>query len=505
MEGSRSENFIRIELSKVKNLVDLLVGIEILNSHHLSKDRAVSAVVFDSRMVVPDCLFVATKGTQVDGHIYIKSAIEKGASTIVCEILPDNIHEEITYIVVESSQRSLGLLASNYYDRPSEKLKVVGVTGTNGKTSTTTMLFDLFSFLGYKVGLLSTIQIKVGEETIPATHTTPDAVSIQKSMQYMVEKGCEYCFMEVSSHAVDQDRIAGIEFRGGVFTNITHDHLDYHQTFQNYIQAKKKFFDGLTIEAFAITNIDDKNGKVMLQNTKAVKKSMGMHSMADYTVKILELGMESMLVKMDGNEISLNVVGEFNAYNALSCYAVAMELGMNKVDVLVQLSKLRSVEGRIDIVQTKNTKVKGIVDYAHTPDAVEKLLIEIGKINKQGRLITVIGCGGNRDKEKRPIMAKLAAQYSDRVILTSDNPRNENPKEIIDEMRKGLDETATKKTLVVIDRAEAIKTACLLASGEDVIALVGKGHEKYQEINGQKFPFDDKICLKENLELITNE
>ena len=489
----------------MKKLVDLLVGIEIVTSHHLSNDREVSAIIFDSRKVVPSSIFVATKGTQVDGHQFITTAIEKGALIIICEILPESIHVGITYIQVANSQRALGLLASNFYNNPSKKLKVVGVTGTNGKTSTTTMLFDLFTLLGYKVGLLSTIQIRVGDEIIPATHTTPDAVSIQKSMQYMVDKGCEYCFMEVSSHAVDQDRIAGIEFVGGVFTNITHDHLDYHLTFQNYIQAKKKFFDCLSKNAFAITNIDDKNGKVMLQNTKATKKTMAMHGMADYTVKILELTMESMLVKMDGAEINLNVVGEFNAYNALSSYAVAIELGMNNIDVLVQLSKLRPVEGRIDVVQTKNTKVKGIVDYAHTPDAVEKLLVEIGKINKSGKLLTVIGCGGNRDKEKRPVMAKLAAQYSDRVILTSDNPRNENPKDIIDEMRGGLDAEAIKKTLVVIDRAEAIKTACLLASGEDVIALVGKGHEKYQEINGEKLPFDDKVCLKENMELITNE
>jgi UDP-N-acetylmuramoyl-L-alanyl-D-glutamate--2,6-diaminopimelate ligase len=489
----------------VKKLVDLLIGIEIVNSHHLLIEREVSAVVFDSRKIEANSLFVATKGTQVDGHQFISTAIEKGASIIVCEVLPENLQKDITYIEVVNSQRVLGLIASNYYGRPSEKLKVVGVTGTNGKTSTTTMLFDLFTLLGYKAGLLSTIQIRVGAEIIPSTHTTPDAVSIQRSMQFMVVKGCEYCFMEVSSHAVDQDRIAGIDFKGGVFTNITHDHLDYHLTFQNYIQAKKKFFDGLSKEAFAITNIDDKNGKVMLQNTAATKKSMAMHSMADYTVKILELSMESMLVKIDGSEINLNVVGEFNAYNALSSYAVALELGMNKLDVLVQLSKLTPVEGRIDVVQTKNTKVKGIVDYAHTPDAVEKLLIEIGKINKNGKLLTVIGCGGNRDKEKRPIMAKLAAQYSDRVILTSDNPRNENPKDIIDEMRSGLDEVAVKKTLIVIDRAEAIKTACLLAAGEDVIALVGKGHEKYQEINGEKLPFDDKVCLKENMELITNE
>jgi len=489
----------------VNRLSELLKGIELVRSINLIPDREVTSIVFDSRKVESNTLFVATKGTQVDGHEFIAIAIEKGASTIVCETLPNNIQNGVAYIEVANSQYALGLLASNFYDNPSEKLKVVGVTGTNGKTSTTTMLFDLFNLLGFKVGLLSTIQIRVGNEIIPATHTTPDAVAIQKSMEYMVEKGCEYCFMEVSSHAVDQDRIAGIDFVGGLFTNITHDHLDYHLTFQNYIRAKKKFFDHLSKNTFAITNIDDKNGRVMLQNCVSEKRTMAMHSLADYSIKILESSMESMLVKMNGHDINLNLVGEFNAYNALSCYAVAMELGMNEVDVLVQLSKLRPVEGRIDIVQTRNTKVKGIVDYAHTPDAVEKLLVEIGKINKHGKLLTVIGCGGNRDKEKRPIMAKLAAKYSDRVILTSDNPRNENPKDIIEEMKKGLDETALRKTLVVLDRFEAIKTACLLASGEDVIALVGKGHEKYQEINGEKLPFDDKVCLKENMELIINE
>lgn len=489
----------------MNRLSELLKGIELVRSINLIPDREVTSIVFDSRKVESNTLFVATKGTQVDGHEFIAIAIEKGASTIVCETLPNNIQNGVAYIEVANSQYALGLLASNFYDNPSEKLKVVGVTGTNGKTSTTTMLFDLFNLLGFKVGLLSTIQIRVGNEIIPATHTTPDAVAIQKSMEYMVEKGCEYCFMEVSSHAVDQDRIAGIDFVGGLFTNITHDHLDYHLTFQNYIRAKKKFFDHLSKNTFAITNIDDKNGRVMLQNCVSEKRTMAMHSLADYSIKILESSMESMLVKMNGHDINLNLVGEFNAYNALSCYAVAMELGMNEVDVLVQLSKLRPVEGRIDIVQTRNTKVKGIVDYAHTPDAVEKLLVEIGKINKHGKLLTVIGCGGNRDKEKRPIMAKLAAKYSDRVILTSDNPRNENPKDIIEEMKKGLDETALRKTLVVLDRFEAIKTACLLASGEDVIALVGKGHEKYQEINGEKLPFDDKVCLKENMELIINE
>jgi UDP-N-acetylmuramoyl-L-alanyl-D-glutamate--2,6-diaminopimelate ligase len=489
----------------MKKLTDIIEGLEILKSIGILDHIYVNSIVFDSRTVVPDALFVATRGTQVDGHKYIDTAIEMGAKAIICERIPEVRLEEVIYIEVRNSQYALGKMASNFYDRPSEKLQVIGITGTNGKTSCATMLFNLFTGLGYKVGLLSTIQIRIGEENIQATHTTPDSVSIQKSMQYMVEKGCSYCFMEVSSHAIDQDRIAGIQFRGGIFTNITHDHLDYHLTFQNYLQAKKKFFDNLPNTAFTISNIDDKNGKVMQQNTKAKRKTMAIHNMADYTIKIMEASMKHMLVKIGDHDIHLKVVGEFNAYNALTSYAVAIELGINKEDALLQLSNLEPIEGRIDLVLVKNTKVKGIVDYAHTPDAVEKLLVEIGKINKEGKLITVIGCGGNRDKEKRPIMAKLAAKYSDRVILTSDNPRNENPKDIIDEMKSGLNINDIKKTLVVIDRAEAVKTACLLASGEDVIVLVGKGHEKYQEIKGEKFPFDDKLCLKENLELITEE
>ena len=475
----------------MKKLIDIIEGLEILKSIGILDHISVDSIVFDSRKVVPGALFVATRGTQVDGHEYINTSVEMGAKVIICERIPELRLEGVNYIEVRNSQYALGIIASNFYDRPSENLQVIGITGTNGKTSCASMLFNLFTGLGYKVGLLSTIQIRIGEEIIQATHTTPDAVSIQKSMQYMVDKACTYCFMEVSSHAIDQD--------------ITHDHLDYHLTFQNYLQAKKKFFDNLPNTAFTISNLDDKNGKVMQQNTKAKRKTMAMHTMADYTIKIMEASMKHMLVKIGDHDIHLKVVGEFNAYNALTSYAVAIELGINKENALLQLSKLEPVEGRIDLVLVKNTKVKGIVDYAHTPDAVEKLLVEIGKINKKGKLITVIGCGGNRDKEKRPIMAKLAAKYSDRVILTSDNPRNENPKDIIDEMKSGLNITDIKKTLVVIDRAEAVKTACLLASGEDVIALVGKGHEKYQEIKGEKFPFDDKLCLKENLELITEE
>ena len=358
------------------------------------------------------------------------------------------------------------------------------------------MLYDLFTLLGYKVGLLSTIQIRIGEETLSATHTTPDALAIQKNMALMVDKGCAYCFMEVSSHAIEQERISGIKFAGAVFTNITHDHLDYHLTFANYIAAKKKLFDGLDKTSFSIINMDDRNGRVMVQNTASKVKTLAMHSLSEYRGKILEMTMTYMSMLMNEDEVMLKVVGEFNAYNALSAYGVAIELGMKKENVLLNLSKIEPVEGRIDVISSQYKNVKGVIDYAHTPDAVEKILIEIGKINKSGKIITVIGCGGNRDKDKRPIMAQLACKFSDKVILTSDNPRNEDPKIIIDEMKNGLDKEAMRRVLTVIDRREAIKSACMLAEENDIIALVGKGHEKYQEINGEKFPFDDKVELK---------
>lgn len=483
----------------------LLQNLEISSSKNLQLDSEVSSLAFDSRNVQANSLFIAARGTQVDGHNFIAKAIEQGARSIVCENLPDTLVAGVSYLVVDNSHRALGRIAANFYGRPSESIKVVGITGTNGKTSTATMLYELFTLLGHKVGLISTIQIRIEKDVIPSTHTTPDALSIQKTLRAMADRGCDYCFMEVSSHAIDQHRIAGIAYAGAVFTNITHDHLDYHLTFQNYLQAKKKFFDFLPNAAFAITNLDDRNGKVMLQNTQARKKTFAMHSLADYNVKILESGMGGMLIKINGHDVHVQLVGEFNAYNLLACYAVAIELGYHTDEVLLQMTKLMPVEGRLEIVQTKNTKVRGVVDYAHTPDAVEKLLVEITKVKNKGKIITVIGCGGNRDKDKRPVMAKLAAQYSDRVLLTSDNPRNEDPRDIIQEMKAGLDDKDLKKTLVVIDRAEAIKTACLLAEDEDIIALLGKGHEKYQEIKGEKIPFDDKVLLKEGMEIIVNE
>lgn len=479
----------------------LIKELDIQNIVNQNDDIQIEGIAFDSRKVEKGYLFVATKGTHVDGHNYIDKAIELGAIAILCEELPANTRADISYVVVGNSQYALGLLASNYYDDPSSKMTVVGITGTNGKTSTATMLFQLMTHLGYKCGLLSTIQIQIGAETIHATHTTPDALAIQSNMARMVDAGCSYCFMEVSSHAIDQWRIAGIDFRIGVFTNITHDHLDYHKTFANYIDVKKKFFDGLSPNAVAIVNIDDKHGRVMIQNTQAKKKTLALHSMADYTLKIMDMTMSYMTVRLQNqDEVTLNVVGEFNAYNALSSYAVAIALGMKKEEVLLALTKIAPVEGRIDVITSPHRNIRGVIDYAHTPDAVEKVLVEISKIRKEGNIITVIGCGGDRDREKRPLMASLAAQYSHRVILTSDNPRSEDPKEIIDEMKTGLSSDGLKKSLTIIHRSEAIKSACMLADEGDIIVLVGKGHEKYQEINGVKSPFDDKEELKKYFE-----
>jgi UDP-N-acetylmuramoyl-L-alanyl-D-glutamate--2,6-diaminopimelate ligase len=483
----------------------LLSAISYIEQHGSVESPQVNSIVFDSRKVTANDIFVATHGTQVDGHQYIDKAIDLGAKIIICEELPATLNPEIAYYRVKSSQESLGILASTFYDFPTQKLKVIGVTGTNGKTSTTSMLYQLFTNLGYKVGLLSTIDIKIAGEVTTATHTTPDAISIQANMARMVNAGCTYCFMEVSSHAIDQQRIAGIQFCGAVFTNITHDHLDYHKTFANYIQAKKKFFDDLTPSSFALVNLDDKNGKIMIQNTKARTKTFSMRSASDYQVRIIDMSKSDMTIKIDQHELILKIVGEFNAYNALSAYAVAVELGMPREEILIQLSKIAPVEGRMDIIVSAKGNVTGVIDYAHTPDAVEKALVEIGKMRKIGKIITVIGCGGNRDQTKRPIMAQLATKFSDQVILTSDNPRNEDPKAIIQEMKSGLLPDESKKSITVVDRREAINTACMLAEPNDIIALIGKGHEKYQEINGEKLPFDDKAELQNAMNIHIHE
>jgi len=458
---------------------------------------AVSAVVFDSRSARKDCLFVATRGTSVDGHLFINKAIEGGANAIVCEEFPDEQFENITYVKVKDASYALGIMASNFYDEPSTKLKLVGVTGTNGKTTTVTLLYNLFKSLGYTVGLISTVRNKIHNEIIPATHTTPDAVALNELLSKMHEKGCQYVFMEVSSHAVAQHRIAGVTFAGAVFTNITHDHLDYHKTFDEYIKAKKGFFDKLNDEAFALTNKDDRNGLVMLQNTSAKKHSYALKSIADFKCRIIENHLHGLLLNIDGQEVWVKLIGNFNAYNVLAVYATAVLLKQDKTNVLTALSTLNAVEGRFQQLKS-TTGITGIVDYAHTPDALKNVLETIKSLRTGNeQVITLVGCGGDRDAAKRPIMAQIACELSTKVILTSDNPRSEDPESILDQMQKGIDPVEMKKTLRISDRKEAIRTACLLAKPGDIILIAGKGHENYQEIKGVKHPFDDFEILKE--------
>ena len=464
-------------------------------------DLEVRSISFDSRDVAPKSMFIAVKGTQVDGHRFIDQAIEKGAAIVVCEEIPAEGKQEVTFIKVKNSAFALGQIASNFYDNPSEKLKLVGITGTNGKTTIASLLYDLFTKLGYKSGLLSTIKSKVHQRTLDATHTTPDAIRINRLLAEMVDEGCDFAFMEVSSHAIDQERISGLQFAGAVFTNITHDHLDYHQTFKNYINTKKKFFDDLGSKAFALTNIDDKNGMVMLQNTKAIKETYGLKSMANFKGRVLENYFDGLLMTINDREVHSMLSGNFNAYNLLAVYASAMLLGMAQEEVLTALSTLKGAEGRFDLVRSSDNKT-GIVDYAHTPDALENVLKTINDIRtKNEQLITVVGAGGDRDKAKRPKMAHTASKLSDLVILTSDNPRSEDPEEILKEMRAGIDPAKTGKTLVISNRAEAIKTAVTLAQPNDIILVAGKGHEKYQEIKGVRHPFDDKEILTQLFDL----
>ncbi len=466
-----------------------------------STNVAIMAISFDSRKIEKNSLFVAIKGTVGDGHQYIDQTIIKGAIAILCEELPDALNKDITYIKVKDAAIALGIVAGNFYDNPSEKIKLIGVTGTNGKTTTVTLLFNLFKKLGYKTGLLSTVKNQINNEIIPATHTTPDAIQLNALLQQMVEKGCTHCFMEVSSHAIVQQRIAGIHFTGAVFTNITHDHLDYHKTFSEYIKAKKQFFDSLSSNAFALSNKDDSNGEVMLQNTKAVRKRYSLHAMADFKCRIVENQFSGLLLNIDGNEVWSKLIGSFNAYNLLAVYATAILLKEDKTNILTTLSSLSSVEGRFQYIRT-DEGVIGIVDYAHTPDALSNVLKTIHDIRTGNeQIITVVGCGGDRDAAKRPIMAKIACDLSTRVILTSDNPRSESPEAIIQEMQKGVDAVNYKKTIAITDRSEAIKTACSFAKTGDILLIAGKGHEKYQEIKGVKHPFDDMQVLQENLKL----
>ncbi|KPM48222.1 UDP-N-acetylmuramoyl-L-alanyl-D-glutamate--2,6-diaminopimelate ligase [Jiulongibacter sediminis] len=455
-------------------------------------DLEISAIEFDSRKVQKGHLFVAIPGTQVDGHQYIEKAIDLGASAILCERLPETLKEQVTYIQVENSAKAMGLAAANFYEQPSQQLQLVGITGTNGKTSVATLLFNLFRKLGYKCGLLSTVQNQIEDEIIDSTHTTPDSVSINKLLQEMVNKGCGFVFMEVSSHAVVMERIAGLHFAGGIFTNITQDHLDFHETFKNYIAAKKGFFDQLPKTAFALTNTDDKNGKVMLQNTKATKESYSLRGVGTFKGKILDSGLFGIQMTIDEQEVWFKLIGRFNAYNLLAVYGAAILLEEKPEDILTELSQLTPPPGRFQQIHSADGKV-GIVDYAHTPDALQNVLETINDLREDiQQVITVVGCGGNRDKGKRPQMAKIAAELSHKVIMTSDNPRNEEPEAILKDMQEGISITKRKKVLSIVDRREAIKTAVMLANEGDIILVAGKGHEDYQEIKGVKQHFDDR-------------
>lgn len=456
-----------------------------------STEITVESLTLDSRNAGAESLFFAVSGTRFDGHDFIAKVIEQGCKAIIAEKeVP--VPGDVTLIVTENSHKAAGIVASNFYGEPSRQLKLVGITGTNGKTTTTTLLYNLFTQLGYKTGLLSTVVNKIGTETIPSTHTTPDPIALNALLAQMVEANCEYCFMEVSSHAIHQHRIAGLEFAGGVFTNITHDHLDYHNTFKEYLDVKKRFFDDLSTTAFALTNIDDKNGRVMVQNTRAKIVTYAMKSLADYKVKVLENQFSGLILNINGKEVWSRLVGDFNAYNLLTAYAVSILLGEEEEEVLRVLSSLESVEGRFQYFISESGVV-AIIDYAHTPDALENVLKTISNIRtKNETLYTVVGCGGDRDKTKRPEMARIACELSDKVILTSDNPRSEDPNQIIEEMNAGVPGHHFKKTISVVDRKQAIKTAISMAEKGDIILIAGKGHEKYQEINGVKHDFDDR-------------
>lgn len=460
-------------------------------------DTKISEIVFDSRKVAENSLYIAIKGTVADGHQYISSAIEKGAKAIVCEYFPEQKTEDVTYIKVENSAKTLGYLASNFYGNPSEKLNLVGVTGTNGKTSVATLLFDVFKNLGHSSVLISTVEYRIGDEILPSTHTTPDVVTLNKILAKAVAQGCEYAFMEVSSHGIHQERINGLNFRVAGFTNLTHDHLDYHKTFLEYLNTKKRFFDELPETAIAITNIDDKNGSVMLQNCKAKKKSYALKTMADFHGKLLEVDFNGMLLNFNGKEFWTTLTGKFNVYNLLLVFAIAKELGFEDNEILTAISQLKRVNGRFETFKSEGGIVF-VVDYAHTPDALENVLDSINEIRtKNERLITVFGCGGDRDREKRPEMGKAATSKSTLAIITSDNPRTEDPSQIIKEIEAGVEPQNYSKYTTIPDRKEAIKMAIKFAEPKDIILVAGKGHETYQEINGVKHHFDDKEVIND--------
>lgn len=481
----------------MKNLQNILYKVS-LTAVNGSLDRDVKQIDFDSRAVVPGSLFVALKGEQVDGHDFVEKAVANGAVAIVAE-KQINVPEEVTFIEVKDAHDALGYLAANFYDNPSHEIQLIGITGTNGKTTTTTLLHDVFTDLGHKCGLLSTVVNKIGRREVPATHTTPNPVALNQLLAEMVEEGCEYCFMEVSSHAIVQRRIAGLKFDIACFTNISHDHLDYHKTFKEYIYAKKRFFDDLGSNAVAIVNTDDTNGKVMVQNSSAAVKTMALKHVADYKARIIENSFSGLVLNLDQHELWTHLIGGFNAYNLLLVYAVAMELDQDQMEVLQAISKLKSVEGRFEHLRS-NTGVVAIVDYAHTPDALKNVLSTIQAVRTRNeQVITVVGCGGDRDRKKRPLMAQIAATMSDRVILTSDNPRTEDPQAIIDEMKAGVPIEKSAHVMAITNREEAIKVASTLAAAGDILLVAGKGHEKYQEINGERFPFDDFEIVQETL------
>ncbi|HRP54949.1 UDP-N-acetylmuramoyl-L-alanyl-D-glutamate--2,6-diaminopimelate ligase [Agriterribacter sp.] len=483
-------------------LQDILYRVNI-RSVHGNMGAVVKDLQIDSGKVSKGSCFIAIKGNVHNGHAYIDAAVQKGATVIVAEQLPATKKEMVTYVQVENSAAAAGYMANNFFDSPSYKMKVTGVTGTNGKTTIATLLFKLFSGLGYHCGLLSTVQNQIGENIVPATHTTPDAISTNALMKQMLEEGCTHVFMECSSHAIHQHRITGLHFSGALFSNITHDHLDYHKTFDEYIRVKKSFFDNLPADAFAISNADDKRGAVMLQNTAAKKYFYSLRTMADFKGKIIDNSITGLQLNINDQEVHFRLIGEFNAYNLLAVYGAAMCLGEEKYRVLQVLSNLTGAEGRFEYIISPNEKIIGIIDYAHTPDALLNVLATVKKL-KQGneKIITVVGCGGDRDKTKRPVMAEVACNHSDKVVFTSDNPRSEDADAIIQDMEKGLQPSAKRKYISITDRKEAIKTAVALADGEDIVLIAGKGHEKYQEIKGVKYPFDDKQVLKEMLELL---
>lgn len=485
----------------MKNLKELLKAIKPVSIIG-NDDVAVHALTIDSRKAAKGSLFFAQKGTVTDGHKFIDQVIDAGAVVVICEVLPVNIKDTVTYVQVENVSAVVGLLATAFYNYPSEKMKVVGVTGTNGKTTVATLLFKLFQGLGYKCGLISTVQNHIGETIVPATHTTPDAVSLQGLFRQMADEGCTHVFMEVSSHSIHQHRIAGIDFDGGIFTNITHDHLDYHATFDEYIRVKKSFFDNLSKGAFALTNADDKRGLVMLQNTKAEKKTYSLRVPADFKGKVLENDLDGLQMNINKTDVHFRLTGLFNAYNLLAVYGAAELLEEDKMQVLALLSDMRGAAGRFETYRSAKERILGIIDYAHTPDALLNVLATIRQFAGQRQVITVVGCGGDRDKTKRPIMAQVACEHSSKVILTSDNPRSEDPEAILNDMESGLSFAQKKKSLRISDRKEAIKTAVTLANEDDVVLIAGKGHETYQEVKGVKHHFDDKEVLLEVFSLL---